>query len=39
MEFIIFIGGIVILVLVLKLQSRVQKLEQLVKSGVSERKA
>lgn len=37
MEFIIFIGGIVILVLVLNLRGRVQKLEQFIKSGATQR--
>ena len=35
MEFLTFIGGIVILVFVLNLRGRVQKLEQIVKSGVA----
>jgi len=34
MEFLTFIGGIVIMVLVLNLRGRVQKLEQMIKSGV-----
>ena len=34
MEFLTFIGGIVIIVLVLNLRGRVQKLEQMIKSGV-----
>lgn len=37
MEFITFIGGIVILILVFNLRGRVQKLEQFIKSGVAQR--
>ncbi len=37
MEFIIIIGGVVILVLILNLRSRVQKLEQLIQTKTPER--
>jgi uncharacterized membrane protein len=37
MGFLIFIGGIIILVLVLNLRGRVQKLEQFIKSGAAQR--
>lgn len=37
MEFLTFIGGVVIFVLVLNLSSRVQKLERFIKSGVTQR--
>lgn len=36
-DFLIFIGGIVVLVLVLNLRGRVQKIEQFIKSGVAQR--